>query len=162
MTFIHAAASALIDAPPEEVYALVADYRVGHELILPKENLYDLQVEAGGQGEGTIIHFRSRVLGVERENRTRISEPEPGRKLVETEMNEAFTTTYTFTPVQEAPQVHVEIATDMKTESGYMGLLEKAFLPSILRRINEKELRNIAIVVRNKKASFVRTSIHEL
>jgi hypothetical protein len=162
MAHIHAAASALIDAQPEAVYALVADYRVGHVLILPEENLYDLQVEAGGQGEGTIIRFRSRVLGVERKNRTRISEPEPGRKLVETEMNEAFTTTYTFTPVNEGQQVHVEIETDMKTDPGLIGLLEKALLPSILRRINEKELRNIAIEVRNKKASFVRKSIHKL
>jgi hypothetical protein len=150
---INAVASLLIDAQPSAVYALVTDYRVGHVLILPKEYLYDLRVEAGGQGDGTIISFRSRVLGVERENRARISELEPGRKYVENEANGAFATTYTFTPMNEGRQVRVEIATNMKADAGLMGLLEHALLPSILRRINEKELQLIANVMRDKQAT---------
>jgi hypothetical protein len=153
MKRINAVASLLIDAQPSEVYALVTDYHVGHVLILPKEYLYDLRVEAGGQGDGTIISFRSRVLGVERENRARISELEPGRKYVENEVNEAFDTTYTFTPVNEGRQVRVEIATNMKADPGFMGLMEQVFLPSILRRINEKELQLIANVMCEKQVT---------
>lgn len=48
-------AAAILDARPEDVYATSADYQHGHPNILPKESLYDLQVERGGYGAGTII-----------------------------------------------------------------------------------------------------------
>ena len=35
--WIHAEASMVIDARPEEIYAVVSDYRVGHPAILPRQ-----------------------------------------------------------------------------------------------------------------------------
>ncbi len=49
---ISVKAEAVLEAPSEEVYATIADYRQGHPNMLPKE-LYDLQVEQGGYGAGT-------------------------------------------------------------------------------------------------------------
>ncbi len=57
-------AEAVLEAPTEAVYATIADYRQGHPNILPKE-LYDVRVEQGGSGAGTIYRFKMRVLGVE-------------------------------------------------------------------------------------------------
>src|SRR5258707_9197390 len=75
--------SAVLSARSEDVYTTIADYRMGHPNILPKENLYDLQVEQGGYGAGTVHRFKARILGVEQSFYQIVSEPEPGRVLVE-------------------------------------------------------------------------------
>src|SRR5260370_18800599 len=79
---ISVKAEAVLEAPSEEVYATIADYRQGHPNMLPKE-LYDLQVEQGGYGAATIHRFKMRALGVEQSYYQRVSGPEPGRLLVE-------------------------------------------------------------------------------
>src|SRR5260370_36798659 len=61
---ISVKAEAVLEAPSEKVYATIADYRQGHPNMLPKE-LYDLQVEQGGYGAGTIHRFKIRVQGRE-------------------------------------------------------------------------------------------------
>lgn len=91
----------VIDARPEEIYAVLADYHYGHPQIVPKEYLRDLGVEAGGYGAGTIIRYRTRAFGVERGSRTVVSEPEPDRVLVET----SIVTTFTLTPVNDGTRV---------------------------------------------------------
>ena len=58
-------AAACIDAAPERVYAIIADYHRGHAGILPHE-FSGLSVERGGVGAGTIIRFRMRVMGRKR------------------------------------------------------------------------------------------------
>src|SRR5712672_1477568 len=70
--------------PPQAAYRVIADYRAGHPRIIPPRAFRDLTVERGGVGAGTIIRFRMRIGGVEREYRATVTEPEPGRVLVET------------------------------------------------------------------------------
>src|SRR5579884_2429820 len=96
-------AAAILDARPEDVYATIADYRQGHPNIIPKENMYDLQVEQGGYGAGTIIRFKARILGVEQSLRHRVSEPEPGRILVEQDIDSGQNAinTFTVTPLEQ-------------------------------------------------------------
>ena len=94
---IRVKATEVLDARPEDVYSTIADYRKAHPRILPKENLYDLQVEEGGYGAGTIIRFKSRILGVEQSFHHRVSEPEPGRVLVEQDIDAVQNVTTTFT-----------------------------------------------------------------
>ena len=55
MAQITLKAAAVLNARPEDIYATIADYQHGHPDILPKDRLYDLQVEQGGYGAGTII-----------------------------------------------------------------------------------------------------------
>ena len=99
---IKAKVAAVLEARPEDVYATIADYRQGHPNILPKESLYDLQVEQGGYGAGTIIRFKARVLGVEQSFYHRVSEPEPGRVLVEQDIDSVqnLATTFTVIPLE--------------------------------------------------------------
>ena len=63
--------SARINAAPERVYAVIADYRNGHPRILPKE-FTGLTVERGGAGDGTIIQFGMRMFGRTRSFRAAI------------------------------------------------------------------------------------------
>src|SRR5947209_15698366 len=97
---IKVSAAAILDARPEKVYATIADYHNGHPHILPKKSLYDLRVEEGGYGAGTIIRFKARALGTELSFHHRVSVPEPGRVLVEQDIDagQIVTTTFTVTP----------------------------------------------------------------
>ena len=134
---ISVKAEADLEAPAEEVYATIADYRQGHPNILPKE-LYDLQVEQGGYGAGTILRFKMRVLGAEQSFYQRVSEPEPGRVLVEQDIDsiQQVTTTFRVTPLEQGQKSHVEISTTMHPSPGARGLV-----PMINIRIYQKELK---------------------
>jgi len=75
-------ASAIIPARRERVYSLIANYRDGHPRILPKQ-FSNLVVEQGGVGAGTLIRFQMSLVGKKQTFRAAITEPEPGRVLVE-------------------------------------------------------------------------------
>src|SRR5579885_1306861 len=93
------AATAVIDAPAPAAYAVIADYRDGHPHILPRPPFVSLDVEEGGVGAGTVIRFRMRMLGTTREMRATVTEPEPGRVLVESDAAGDVVTTFTVDPV---------------------------------------------------------------
>jgi hypothetical protein len=142
--------STLIDARPEEIYAILADYRNGHLHIVPKEYFRNLEVEEGGYGAGTIIRYHTRVFGVERPTRAVISEPEPGQVLVESEMTSSIVTTFTVTPINDGQQARVQIASEWKPSRNIFAALEQAFYPIIMRRMYSKELSLIAAFVKNR------------
>ena len=79
--------TARLAAPPDRVYAVIADYDHGHPRILPKQ-FTGLTVEQGGVGEGTVIRVSMRVFGRRFEFRGFVTEPEPGRVLVERNVGE--------------------------------------------------------------------------
>jgi len=135
-------AEAVLEAPAEKVYATIADYRQGHPSMLPKE-LYDVQVEQGGYGAGTTYRFKMRVLGVEQSFYQRVSEPEPGRVLVEQDIDspQHVTTTFRVTPLEQGQKSHVEISTTMHPSPGVRGMIERILVPMINPRIYQKELK---------------------
>src|SRR5262245_56834492 len=55
-------ASAAMNAPAEQVYNIIADYRNGHPHLLPKQ-FSNLLVEEGGYGAGTRIRFQMTAFG---------------------------------------------------------------------------------------------------
>ena len=140
---IKVKAAAVLDARPEDVYGTIADYQHGHPNILPKESLYDLQVEQGGYGAGTMIRFKMKALGVEQCFYQRVSEPEPGRVLVEQDIDSVqnVMTTFMVSPVENEQKSHVEIATTMNTSRGFKGLVERIIVPIINRQVYRKELK---------------------
>ena len=144
---------AVLDARPEDVYATIADYRKGHPSILPKESIYDLQVEEGGYGAGTIIRFKSRVLGVEQSFRHRASEPEPGRVLVEQDIDtvQNLTTTFTVIPVEQGQKSQVEISTTMNASPGLKGFVERVVLSIFNPPIYRKELKLLEAVAQKRE-----------
>src|SRR5690606_5804373 len=101
MAHIHVEESRVIDARPEVVYGLLADYETGHPKILPNPPFIGLKVEQGGRGAGTVIRVWMKVMGSVRESRMVISEPEPGRVLVETAPDDGITTRFVFEPLED-------------------------------------------------------------
>jgi len=146
MRFVHIRARSLIPAPPERVYAILADYREGHPRILPPRNFVGLEVERGGKGEGTVIRFRMRVLGRPRSFRAAVSEPRPGRVLVESDPESGTVTTFGVTPAEGARSSIVTIETVARVSAGVPGLIERLLTPMLLRPIYEEELRRLAAV----------------
>lgn len=139
-------ASAVIPARPDRVYSLIANYREGHPRILPKQ-FTSLIVEEGGIGAGTIIRFQMSVFGKKQTFRAAITEPEPGRVLVETNLDaNGAVTTFTVNPGTAPADSHVTISTDLPVRSGFLGHIERTFSTMLLRPIYAKELENLARV----------------
>src|SRR6187399_1131146 len=91
---VNVVASTVVAAPARIVYELIADYRTGHPSILPPEYFEDLQVEEGGRGAGTRIRFTMKSFGTRRVSTSIVTEPEPGRLLVETDVITGITTKF--------------------------------------------------------------------
>ena len=144
-----ATASRIINAPAEKIYTLIADYRNGHPRILPKEYFLSLEVEEGGFGAGTIVQFQMRLLGQTQSFRSLITEPEPGRVLIETDIKSGIPTT--FTVLQEGDDQHtrVTIATELKGRNAVEGFIAKILLEKVYRQ----ELELIAQLAQNDATS---------
>jgi polyketide cyclase/dehydrase/lipid transport protein len=139
-------ASATIPARRERVYSLIANYKDGHPRILPKQ-FSSLVVEQGGVGTGTIIRFQMRVLGKKQTFRAAITEPEPGRVLVETYLDaNGAVTTFTVNPGSAPADSHVTISTELRVRSGFLGKIEKTLSTLLLRPTYVQELENLARV----------------
>jgi hypothetical protein len=139
-------ASAVIPARRERVYSLISNYNDGHPRILPKQ-FSSLVVEQGGVGAGTIIRFQMSVFGKKQTYRAAITEPEPGRVLVETDLDgNGAITTFTINPGGAPADSHVTISTELPVRGGFLGKIEKAMITLLLRPMYVKELENLARV----------------
>ena len=140
-------ATALVPAKPSRVYALIADYHQGHPHILPKE-FSELVVEKGGVGRGTIIRFQTSVFGRKQIFRAAISEPEPGRVLVETDLDTNGAAT-TFIVDRDSASGHsrVTITRELAVRKGLAGKIERFLSTRFLRRRYVRELGLLAAYV---------------
>ena len=139
-------ASAIIPARRERVYSLISNYNDGHTRILPKQ-FSGLVVEQGGIGTGTIIRFHMSVFGRKQTFRAAITEPEPGRVLVETDLDtNGAITTFIVNPGGAPADSHVTISTELPVRSGLLGKIERTMTTLLLRPIYIKELQNLARV----------------
>lgn len=135
--------SALIPAPAEALYAILADYHGGHPRILPRPPFVSLEVVEGGIGAGSIIRVQMRVLGQLQGFRAVVTEPEPGRVLVETN-DTGYVTTFTVEPRGEG-EAEVTIATEL-ARTGWAARLEGWMTARLLRRVYRRELEQLAEV----------------
>lgn len=140
-------ATALVPAEPSRVYAVIADYNNRHPHILPKQ-FSGLVVEKGGVGRGTIIRFQMSVFGRKQTFRAAISEPVPGRVLVETDLDRNGAVT-TFVVDRDPASGHsrVTITTELVVRNGLAGKIERFFSTRLLRPMYVRELGLLAAYV---------------
>lgn len=129
-----ASASRIIRAPAAAVYEIIADYRTTHPLILPKPYFLSLDVEEGGYGAGTIVNFSMRLLGQTRAFRSLITEPEPGRLLLEMDLNSGVTTRFDVVPFEDPDRTLVTISTELRNRPAVEAFMAKLMLQRIYRR----------------------------
>jgi len=139
-------ASATIPARRERVYSLIANYKDGHPRILPKQ-FSGLAVEQGGVGAGTVIRFQMSVFGRKQTFRAAITEPEPGRVLVETDLDtNGAVTRFTVDPGAAPADSRVTISTELPVRGGFLGKIERQLSTLLLRPVYVRELQNLARV----------------
>ena len=141
-------ASATMNAPAEQVYNIIADYRNGHPHILPKE-FSNLVVEEGGYGAGTRIRFQMTAFGQTRTAQAIITEPEPGRVLVETAPDGSVVTIFTVIPL-EGGRSQVTFDTTLKSRDGFLGVLERFMSTRFLQRVYREELALLAALAEKR------------
>ncbi len=151
----HIAASSVINAPPQQVYAILADYEVSHPSILPKQYFPSIEVTRGGVGAGTALRFQMKAGNSTRSFIADVTEPEPGRVLVErnrleADPNATSVTTFTVDPNGER-QTHLTIATEMTVSNWLEGLVTMLFL----RRVYAQEMKQIAALAEKQSNATV-------
>ena len=130
-----------LSAPPRRVYDTIANYHIGHPRILPKQ-FRNLRVEKGGVGAGTVITFQVKVFGRTDSYRAEVTEPDPGRVLVERNVEGmASVTTFTVEPGASADEAIVTITTEVRGRGGWAGAIERFMIERALRPMYAEELR---------------------
>jgi Polyketide cyclase / dehydrase and lipid transport len=150
--YLEIESSRVIDAAPADIYAVIADYNVGHQAILPRKYFTELVVEKGGTGAGTVTRLTMKVMGKEFKYHQIVSEPESGRVIKEADMDTPQYSTFTFDPVNGGKQTRVTINIFHPQSAGIMGFLEKLTTPPLTRRILDQELQNLADYMQSKSA----------
>jgi hypothetical protein len=139
-------ATRLLDAPPRRVYETIANYHTGHPRIVP-DQFSNFRVERGGIGAGTVITFDVTVLGRKTAFRAEVSEPEPGRVLVERNVaGSDSVTTFIVEPGAHPNEAVVTIKTDLRDRGGLGGAIEKFVTKRVLRPMYDEELRRLESV----------------
>jgi hypothetical protein len=137
----RASESSRIEASAARVYSIIADYNQHHPRVLPREYFKSLEVEEGGVGAGTRIRVTMRALGTTISFRHIVSEPEPGRVLVESDADGGTATSFTVDPLDSGAASMLTITTDFTTQRhGIFGKVERFLTTRMLQRIYRKEL----------------------
>jgi hypothetical protein len=132
-----------VHATPAAVWAIITDYRGAHAQILPKRAFSEYVVESGGSGEGTIFRLAFTVAGTTRRLHQRVLAPEPGRVLIESDIDGAGQTTFTLTPLDTGRSTQLDILTQISSRDGILGVIERALSRLIvpaMRKIYDEEI----------------------
>ena len=147
------ASSRRIGAAPELVYGIIADYVTGHPQMIPPRYFRDLTVQKGGYGEGTEIAVTMMALGRETRFTAGVTEPLPGRLLVETAPAEGVVTSFRVEPVAGASGADVTIQTEFRLKAGMRGAVERMVYSFVLRRIYREELMRLDNLARARSGT---------
>ena len=146
---VEASAERTIDAPAGQVYSYLADMHQHPQFLPPAFS--DFQVEEGGVGAGTVTRFAVTAGGRTRSYRMRVTEPEPGRLLVESDTNSSLVTTFNVEP-RDAKSL-VRISTSWDGAGGIGGFFERTFAPRAMHRIYLDELERLNAYARDQQPS---------
>src|SRR5882757_5841796 len=114
-------------ATPERVFAALSDYD-GTRAKLLTEHFSEYEVREGGQGSGTIVHWKLAATSKRiRDCLLSVSTPRDNT-LEERDANSSMVTTWTVSPAGEGTQVQVE--TTWNGASGIGGSFERTFAPA--------------------------------
>jgi hypothetical protein len=145
MAEVRVEASAHVQAPPDVVYRCIADYRQHHHNFLPPA-FSNFRVEEGGYGAGTIISFTGTTAGRTRKFKMQVTEPDPGRDLVERDTLSSMETHFIVAP--EGDGARVTFRTRWDGAPGIAGIMERLFAPLAIRSVYRDELTRLDMYAR--------------
>ncbi|MET9430622.1 MULTISPECIES: SRPBCC family protein [unclassified Streptomyces] len=142
MAQVEATTERVIAADAETVFDALADYKDTRAKLLP-EHFSEYQVREGGDGEGTLVHWKLQATSKRvRDCLLEVTEPSDGR-LVEKDRNSSMVTTWTVTPAGEG-RSRVVVTTVWNGAGGIGGFFERTFAPKGLGRIYDEVLAKLA------------------
>ncbi|MEV6806723.1 SRPBCC family protein [Streptomyces sp. NPDC017248] len=145
MAQVEATTERVVAADAEKVFDALADYRGTRQRLLP-EQFSAYEVREGGDGEGTVVHWRLQATSKRvRDCLLEVSEPTDG-ELVEKDRNSSMVTTWRVTPAGEG-RSRVVVTSTWQGAGGIGGFFERTFAPKGLGRIYDALLANLAAEV---------------
>lgn len=142
--------SKLIHSSSSVIYNIIADYQKGHPKILPRPPFVSLEVIEGGTGAGTVMQVTMKIMGRSQSFKSVVSEPEPGRVLIETN-DTGYITTFRVEPAEADKKSLVTFTTEIPGNSSLLKKLEFRLSKLLLIPVYKKELELLAEVsVENK------------
>lgn len=126
---------------------MFADYREAHPKILPPSFFVGLSVEEGGYGAGTVVVVEGKFAGRVRAIRGIVTEPEPGRRLVESYPADGTVTSFVVDAEPGDDACRVTISTVFPRRRGPLGWIERALVRRVLRKVYREELDLVAAYV---------------
>lgn len=145
MAQVEATTERVVAADAETVFDTIADYSDTRAKLLP-EHFSEYEVREGGDGEGTLVHWRLQATSKRvRDCLLEVTEPSDG-ELVEKDRNSSMVTTWRVTPAGEGKS-RVVVTTVWNGAGGIGGFFEKTFAPKGLGRIYDQVLAKLAAEV---------------
>ncbi|MFJ8494924.1 SRPBCC family protein [Streptomyces sp. NPDC094038] len=145
MAQVEATTERVVGADAETVFDAIADYSGTRAKLLP-EHFSEYEVREGGDGEGTLVHWRLQATSKRvRDCLLEVTEPTDG-ELVEKDRNSSMVTTWRVTPAGEGKS-RVVVHTAWQGAGGIGGFFEKTFAPKGLGRIYDQVLDKLATEV---------------
>ncbi len=99
------------------------------------------------------MHSSVTVMGREFPFRQIVSEPEPGRVILETNMDTGQYSKFIFEPLNGGKQTRITISSEFPVSPGFTGVIDRLTTAPMARKMFTKELQNLADYVANKAAS---------
>ncbi|MFA1538246.1 SRPBCC family protein [Actinomadura monticuli] len=138
---VTATAETTLKATPDQVLAALGDY-TGVRSRMLTEHFSEYEVREGGQGEGTVVHWKLAATSKRvRDCLFSVSVP-GGDRLVERDANSSMVTTWTVSPAADGARV--QVTTTWDGASGIGGFFERTFAPKGLRSIYEAQLAKLS------------------
>ncbi|QDY79828.1 SRPBCC family protein [Streptomyces qinzhouensis] len=145
MAQVEATTERIIAAKAEDVFDTLADYENSRGKLLT-EHFSEYEVREGGDGEGTLVHWRLQATSKRvRDCLLEVTEPTDGQ-LVEKDRNSSMVTTWTVTPAGEGKSKAVVVSV-WNGAGGIGGFFERTFAPKGLARIYDGVLARLAAEV---------------
>ncbi|MEU5159986.1 SRPBCC family protein [Streptomyces sp. NPDC020875] len=142
MAQVEATTERIIAAKAETVFDTLADYENSRGKLLT-EHFSEYEVREGGDGEGTLVHWRLQATSKRvRDCLLEVTEPTDGQ-LVEKDRNSSMVTTWTVTPAGEGKSKAV-VTSVWNGAGGIGGFFERTFAPKGLARIYDGVLERLA------------------
>ncbi len=99
-----------------------------------------------------MLDIEMKVLGARKRFTHLVTEPEPGRVLVESDRDGSVATTFTVDPVEPGRSCRVTFETVFDVHDGIYGRIEQFLTAAMLRRIYLQELANLNAYVRSQNS----------
>ncbi|MFB4306820.1 SRPBCC family protein [Actinomadura sp. GTD37] len=138
---VVATAEKTLNANPDQVLAALGDY-TGVRSRMLTEHFSEYEVREGGQGEGTLVHWKLAATSKRVRDCLFTVSAEGADRLVERDANSSMVTTWAVSPA--AGGSRVQVTTTWDGAGGIGGFFERIFAPKGLRAIYDEQLAKLS------------------